>query len=219
MNAIHPDRFRGPAFQQWSCHGSDAQDELVTLAAEIVDYFEDRVGYEGDPDPDRETWTVEEYRPRGEEMVDFDRAAHSSYSRADFNTDELAFARAIDRVEDIVWVRNPSTASQGFGIPLPKKVGDSSTFYPDFVVWIGDECWTIDTTGRQLLDEKVRGKLVALETPRMGLVVRGQVDLATGSREGKEGWSVVLGRPNLKPVVEHSGDLDGLLEQLFAPVP
>ena len=54
--AIHPDRFNGPAFEQFSCHGSQAQEDLTTLAANIVDYFEDRVGYQADPDPDRATW-------------------------------------------------------------------------------------------------------------------------------------------------------------------
>ncbi len=105
--------------------------------------------------------------------------------------------------------------SQGFGIPLPKKVGDSSTFYPDFLIWKKGVCWAVDTTGRHLLDEKVRGKLVALETPRMALVVRGTVDLGSGSREGKEGWSLVLGRGNLRPIVEHSDDLDALVTMLF----
>jgi len=215
VNAIHPDRFRGPAFEQLSCHGSQAQAELTTLAANIVDYFEDRVGYQDDPDPDKATWTIDEYRPRGKEMLDFERAAHPSYSKNDFNQDELPFARTIDRIKGVVWVRNPTTESQGFGIPLPKKVGDSSTFYPDFLIWKKGVCWAVDTTGRHLLDEKVRGKLVALETPRMALVVRGTVDLGSGSREGKEGWSLVLGRGNLRPIVEHSDDLDALVTMLF----
>jgi type III restriction enzyme len=214
VNAIHPDLFRGKAFAQLSCHGSQAQDELTTLAANIVDHFEDRVGYQDDPDPDRATWKIDEYRPRGKDMVSFDRAAHAEYAKADFNNDELPFARALDRVRGVTWVRNPPT-SQGFGVPLPKKVGDSSTFYPDFLVWKKDDCWAVDTTGRHLLDEKVRGKLVALETPRMALVVRGTVDLGTGAREGKEGWSLVLGRSNLKPIVEHSDDLDALVRLLF----
>jgi type III restriction enzyme len=213
-NAIHPDWFKGEAFEQWSCHGSIAQEELAGLAAEIVDYFEDRVGYGEDPDPDRRVWRPDEYRPRGPEMVDFERAAHARYSRNDFNTDELAFARALDRIQDVLWLRNPPTANQGFGIPLPKKVGDSSTFYPDFLAWFGETCWAIDTTGRHLLDEKVRGKLVGLGVPRMALVVRGEVDLGSGSREGKQGWSVVIGRPNLKPIVEHSDDLEELLSKL-----
>ncbi len=215
VNAIHPDRFRGPAFEQFSCHGSQAQEELTTLAASIVDYFEDRVGYQDDPDPDKAIWKIDEYRPRGVEMIDFDRAAHASYSKANFNNDELEFARSLDRVKGVVWVRNPTTESQGYGIPLPKKVGDSSTFYPDFLIWKRGVCWAVDTTGRHLLDEKVRGKLIALETPRMALVVRRQVDLGSGSREGKEGWSLVLGRSNLKPIVEHSDDLDALVKLLL----
>jgi type III restriction enzyme len=215
VNAIHPDRFQGPAFEQFSCHGSQAQIELTTLAANIVDYFEDRVEYQDDPDPDRATWKIDEYRPRTEEMIPFDHAAHDQYSKTDFNQDEVAFVRAIDRIKGVVWTRNPTTDAQGFGIPLPKKVGDSSTFYPDFLLWKKDVCWAVDTTGRHLLDEKVRGKLVVLESPRMALVIRGIVDLDSGSREGKQGWSLVLGRPNLKPIVEYSDDLDSLVKTLF----
>jgi hypothetical protein len=44
------------------------------------------------------------------------------------NNDELPFARALDRLTDAVWLRNPATAAQGYGIPLPRKVGDSTTF-------------------------------------------------------------------------------------------
>jgi type III restriction enzyme len=216
VHAIHPDRFRGPAFDQFSCHGSQTQEDLVTLAAAVVDHFEDRVGYQEDPDPDRATWKIDEYRPRGEEMIDFERAAHKQYSKLDFNKDELEFARAIDRIKGVIWTRNPPTSNQGFGIPLPKKVGDASTFYPDFLLWKKDTCWAVDTTGRHLLDEKVRGKLIALETPKVALVVRGTVDLGSGSREGKDGWSLVLGRPNQKPIVEHSDELDSLIKCLFA---
>jgi type III restriction enzyme len=214
VNAIHPDRFSGPAFEQLSCHGSQAQEDLTTLAANVVDYFEDRVGYQRDPDPDRATWRVDEYRPRGKDMLEFERAAHAEYSKSDFNPDELAFARAIDRLKGVIWVRNPATSSQGYGIPLPKKVGDSSTFYPDFLIWLSGACWAVDTTGRFLLDAKIRGKLVALDTPRMALAVRGTVDLGTGSREDKEGWSLVLGRPNLKPIIEHSDDIESLTSYL-----
>jgi type III restriction enzyme len=216
LNAIHPDRFSGPAFEQFSCHGSQAQEELTALAARIVDYFEDRVEYQEDPDPDRTTWTVDEYRPRSEDMATFDRAAHAAYSRRDFNKDESPFARAIDRVKGVTWVRNPTTESQSYGVPLPKKVGDSSTFYPDFLIWKKRVCWAVDTTGRHLLDAKVRGKLFALKTPNMALVVRGTVDLRSGSREGKDGWSLVLPRPSLDPRVEHSDDLDALVAMLLA---
>jgi type III restriction enzyme len=215
LNAIHPDRFNGPAFEQFSCHGSQTQEELTDLAAKIIDYFEEHVEYQEDPDPDRTTWTVSEYRPRSEDVVPFERAAHKEYSRNDFNKDEAPFARAIDRVRGVTWVRNPTTASQGYGVPLPKKVGDSSMFYPDFLIWRKGECWAVDTTGSHLLDAKVRGKLFALESPKMALVVRGTVDLRTGSREGKDGWSLVLPRPSLEPRVEHSDDLDALAAAMF----
>lgn len=56
-------------------------------------------------------------------MLGFERAAHPRYSKADFNQDELAFARTIDRIKGVVWTRNPKTESQGFGIPSPKKAG------------------------------------------------------------------------------------------------
>jgi type III restriction enzyme len=216
VNAIHPDRFYGPAFEQYSCHGSQAQESLTALAAQVVDYFEERVDYQDDPDPDRATWKIDEYRPRGAEMISFERAAHTDYSRADFNKDELDFARVLDRIRGVTWYRNPANDSQGFGIPLPKKVGDSSTFYPDFLVWKKNVCWAIDTTGRHLLDEKVRGKLVALGSPRIALFVRGEVDLGSGSREGKDGWSAVVGRASQKPIVEHSDDLDPLVAMLLA---
>jgi type III restriction enzyme len=213
--AIHPDRFNGPAFEQYSCHGSQAQDELAALAGRIVDYYEERVEYEGNADPDRMTWKVSEYRPRSEDMVSFAHAAHAEYSRDDFNKDEAPFAHAIDRVRGVTWVRNPTTGSQGYGVPLPKKVGDSLTFYPDFLIWKKGVCWAVDTTGRHLLDAKVRGKLFALESPKMALVVRGAVDLSRDSSEGKDGWSLVLPRPAMEPRVEHSDDLDALVTILF----
>jgi type III restriction enzyme len=215
VNAIHPDLFHGEAFEQLSCHGSQAQEDLTTLAARIVDFFEERVDFQEDPDPEKATWKVGEYRPRSKEMYEFDRGAHKEYSKSDFNNDEIDFALAIDRVAGVLWARNPTSAAQGYGIPLPKKVGDSATFYPDFLIWKKGECWAVDTTGRHLLDEKVRGKLITIGTPKVALVVRGNVDLGSGSREGKDGWSLVLGRPNLKPRVEHTDDLGPLVNLLL----
>ncbi len=216
VNAIHPDRFRGPAFEQASCYGSQAQASLTDLAADIVDYFEDRVTYQEDPDPLRARWTVGDDQPRAGELLEFQRAAHSQYAKVDFNTDELEFARALDRIEGAVWVRNPAFASRGYGIPLPRKVGDSATFYPDFLVWLDADCWAIDTTGPHLLDEKVRGKLLTLQTPKLALAVRGTVDLGSGSRKGKDGWSLVFPREHLQPIVEQNDDLDALLRHLVA---
>lgn len=51
------------AFDQLACQNSHAQEELNALALSVCEYFEDRVEYQVDPDPDRSTWTVAEYRP------------------------------------------------------------------------------------------------------------------------------------------------------------
>jgi type III restriction enzyme len=215
VNAIHPDAFSGPAYEQLSCQNSQAQQELSELAGTVADYYEDRVVYEIDPDPDRAVWRVGEHRPRSGELVEFRSAAHPTYSRADFNGDEILFAQALDNAEMGVWMRNTASAELGFGIPLPIKVGDSTRFYPDFLWWIDGVCWAIDTTGRHLLSDKVRGKLIGLEQPKVALVVRGQIDLPRGVIVDRSGWTVVLARAALAPVVEHSDDLQHLLK-LFA---
>jgi type III restriction enzyme len=58
--------------------------------------------------------------------------ANGLYDRyTGFNKFELAFAKALDCAA-LVWHRNPS--SGGFYIPLLSE-GDTSSFYPDFIVW------------------------------------------------------------------------------------
>jgi len=46
--------------------------------------------------------------------------------------------------------------------------------------------------------------------------VRGEVDLRSGAREGKSGWTLLIARPNLKLLLEHSDDLDSLLNALVS---
>lgn len=216
-NAIHPDSYTGPMFKQMSCFGSVAQDELAESAATAAAFYEDRVKLELDVDPQTETWTVAEYRPRTEDFQVFRNAAHEKYSRQDFNADELAMAQALDRVPTGVWCRNPSTPGLGFGIPLPMKVDrGSSHFYPDFLWWIGAECYAVETTGRYLLDAKVRGKLLPITEPTIVFVVRGHVNLTDGTQESGEGWSLVRARPSgQRPLVDYREDLDNLLKTLL----
>lgn len=214
LNSIHPDALSGPAYQQLSCQNSVAQVELNDLSDTVAEYFEDRVTFELDPDPSRSTWAVGEYRPRGPEMVPFAYAVHAEYSKKDFNTDESQFAQALDGIGKGVWYRNPTSADLGFSIPLPVKVGDSTRFYPDFIWWVEDTCWAIDTTGRHLLNDKVRGKLFGIDRPRLALVVRGKIDLQHGTVVDKQGWTSVVARPSLSPLVEHSSELRSLLQAL-----
>lgn len=214
INAIHPDAMSGPGYEQFSCQGSQAQEELSELAMSVAEYYEDRVEFEIDPDPERATWNISEHRPRSGDLVQFNHSAHSHYARADFNTDEFAFAQALDGIGRGIWMRNPSTSDIGFSIPLPTKVGDSSRFFPDFLWWVDGTCWAIDTTGKHLLSDKVRGKLVALDAPRIALVVRGRVDLERGATTNKEGWTSVVARNSLSPLVTHADDLKQVLDGL-----
>ena len=216
LNAIHPDSFKGEGFRQESCLGSVAQAELKVTGDRVVEYYEDGVEYQDDPDPDTATWVLGEHRPRGKDLIGFSRAAHPRYSTIDFNQDEKEFALALDNMGVGVWARNPSTASTGFGIPLPAKVETSSRFFPDFLWWVDDaRCWALDTTGQHLLNAKVRGKLVALDEPRVALLVRGDINLATNTTLDKNGWSLVRARKARPAKSEHFEDLHGLLSRLI----
>jgi type III restriction enzyme len=98
---------------------------------------------------------------------------------------------------------------------LPAKIDGSSRFFPDFLWWLdGARCWALDTTGQHLLNAKVRGKLIALDNPKVALVVRGRADLSTGSIDGKEGWTLVRARKHVQAKGEHFEDLHALLTEL-----
>jgi len=185
------------------------------ISSQVAAFYEDRVRYEEDPNPDGSIWYVGEHRPRSGELISFSNAVHARYSRGDFNPDELLFAQALDKSGQGVWMRNPATAELGFSIQLPIRVGDSNRFYPDFLWWLNGKCWAIDTTGKHLLSDKVRGKLVGLPTPEVALVVRGKVDIDRGVTIDREGWSAVIARSSLTPIVEHSDDLNRMLEVII----
>ena len=123
LNAIHPDTFHGPGYQQFSCLGSVAQNELRVLGDRVVEMYESGVEYQDDPDPDTATYTVGDFRPRGKDVLSFKHAAHPTYSTLDMNGDEREFAHALDTVNVGVWTRNPATGAHGFGIPLPDEGG------------------------------------------------------------------------------------------------
>lgn len=126
---------------------------------------------------------------------------------------EFTFAQTLDSLNRGGWLRN-GDAGDGYPMPLPFKVGDSLRFFPDFIWWpdgADEESWALDTTGRHLIQEKIRGKLVGMGTPKMALVVRGQMDLSKEQSIGSDGWSAVIGRPGLQPLVEHNDDLSTLL--------
>jgi type III restriction enzyme len=223
LNALDPDSYmQGKSFQQFSCQSSEAQGRLTQLANEVADHYENLVSFDVDPDPDLATWVASEHRPRNSDTVSFANAAHEFYSRGNFNQDELAFAQALASDGRGVWLRNADSGALGYSIPLPFKVGDSLRFFPDFLWWPNGQegkALAIDTTGRHLINEKIRGKLVALDQPRVALVVRGDVDLDHEQVTKSNGWTAVMARPGVpRPILEKSEDLSRLLVLLAESV-
>jgi type III restriction enzyme len=84
-------------------------------------------------------------------------------------TTELPFAKALDEV-GVLWHRNPSTG--GFHIPLLSE-GQTSSFYPDFIVWAKGLVLCLDTKGAHLLSDAIARKLFDVkEDGRTKLSVR-----------------------------------------------
>jgi type III restriction enzyme len=210
---LHPDLFNGPAFEQASCAGSLAQTELANLGADVVDAYEQSVELKVNPIVAERQWVVGEHHPGGTELVSFKNAAHTKYGRSGFNKDELEFAQALDAFGVGVWARNPSRGS-GYGLPLPTKIGDSTAFYPDFLWWVGRQCFAIDPTGRHILEDKVRTKLLDLDNPKVVLVTRGKVTSDWTRTEDTEGWTMVRRRTGRKVSPEHFETLQELLTRL-----
>ena len=86
---------------------------------------------------------------------DFIHALHASYSG--LNKFEKEFARGIDKSGHL-WCRNPTS---GYGIPL--LGGNTRNFYPDFLVWVGNDLVAIDTKGDHLILAEAGRKLFFIE--------------------------------------------------------
>ena len=78
----------------------------------------------------------------------FRNAIHEGYS--DLNGLEKEFALALDKTKKS-WCRNPSQG--GYEIPL-RDHGNTWTFNPDFIVWVGKKnIIAVDTKGDHLIVE------------------------------------------------------------------
>jgi len=146
-----------PKFDALVGIGSPAHVHIQTLARQVVDAYLDNVYLkQREPDP----YMVGPQLIRMDEMVSYKNSLHEGYDG--LNPLEQSFAEELDRLGSR-WCRNPSRS--GYGIPLITP-GTTSTFYPDFLVWRGDDVFAIDTTGGHLLPEKAARKLLAIQVPR-----------------------------------------------------
>lgn len=217
LDAIDPALFTTQTLAETACFKSKALDYYRQVAIEIVRDYENHVRLAPLVDDEVGEYVVDAWQPSGSVKKTFKHAAHSHYDSAAFNNDELEFAKALDSF-DFPWARNKDRLD--YGIPLPMKSGASNQFYPDFLWWVkgrkkGQTVWAIDTTGRYILDEKLRTKLLTVPEPlRIALVVRGKMD-ANYREESTDGWSVLRHRVgNARP--ETFDELGELLKALVA---
>lgn len=146
-----------PKFDALVGFGSPAHAQITRLAKDVVEAYIDNVFLKQKRvDP----FEVGPAMVRKDELVTYKNALHAGYS--DLNDLEKAFAKALDKTK-LTWCRNPSRS--GYGIPLI-TIGSTKAFYPDFLVWSGNNVYAIDTTGGHLLGEKTGRKLLTIEPPR-----------------------------------------------------
>lgn len=208
-DAIPTDIFVGEKLDRLACYRSKALDYYREVAEEVVNHYENYAHLQEDP-VDTE-YIVDQHQPSGTITRDFTYAGHAQYGAGDFNNDEIDMARALDKFAEYVWIRNKDRV--GYGIHLPIKSEGSAAFYPDFLWWVNQTVWAIDPTGRHLLKEKVRTKLLSVPAPlKIALVRRGKID--EGFREvSADGWSLLrLRMGNARP--EPFDTLSALLQAL-----
>ena len=146
-----------PKFDALVGFNSSAFTQVVTVADQVVDAYIDNVLLKQKRlDP----YEVGPVLQRAGDVVLFENSAHDGY--ADLNKLELSFAKALDATGHD-WCRNPSRS--GYGIPLI-TLGATRTFYPDFLVWVDDDVYALDTTAPHLLKEKTGRKLLSIAPPK-----------------------------------------------------
>lgn len=129
-----------------------------------------------------------------------------------FNKFELVFAQALDKVA-LTWHRNPS--SGGFHIPLLSE-GDTSSFFPDFIVWKNNMVYCLDTKGGHLLTDAVARKLFDIQDGgktklQVRFITEGKQDQLRGKaiKGGYTVWKMKSGTPT--PI--HVADLDRAVKE------
>lgn len=107
----------------------------------------------------------------------------------------------------------------GKGIPLI-TLGSTVTFYPDFLVWVGDDVLAVDTKGEHLLLKAAGRKLLAVRVSpgsatslHIRFVSRGRFNEQV-QEEDKEGFTLWSRREDGTLRAAHHDDLDAVVTSL-----
>lgn len=194
--------------------GSNAEAHIIQVADQVVSAFLDNVRI---IQKSRDPYVVGTQLARPDEIVKFKRALHEGYDR--LNSLESNFARALDK-HGAPWCRN--LPRSGYGIPLP-TLGPTVKFYPDFVVWAGDDVFVIDTKGGHLLAEAVTRKLLWIDAPRnatarlfVRLVSEGTWN-ARAEQVSADGYTVWGVKQGGERTARHYDSLDKVVNAVLTP--
>jgi type III restriction enzyme len=135
---------------------SPAAEHVRSIARQVVDaYIAHSRIFQNDFDT---PYTVGPVLVEPSNAETFSKSLHSRYSG--LNALERKFARALDKTQRF-WVRNPRNS--GYYIPL-LDLAASSTYWPDFLVWVDKSVIAIDTKGDHLLTDATINKLFDIDT-------------------------------------------------------
>jgi type III restriction enzyme len=148
-------------------------------------------------------------------MDTFKNALHEGYDG--LNDFERRFARALDDT-GLTWARNRSQT--GYRIQLV-SLGQTTWFFPDFLVWSGDTVICVDTKGDHLVEGDARRKLLSIQ-PHKDMATNLSVKFVTegtwkadGTPDGKDGYSIwELGSGQALRALPHE-DLESVAKSLL----
>ncbi len=206
-----------PKFDARVGFGSRAHKQIERIAEAVVTAYIDNVYLKQKAVDEYEVGAV---LTRRDEMDQFSNALHEGYSGLNKSL-ELPFAKAIDAT-GLTWYRNPSRS--GYYIPLI-SVGPTRNFYPDFLVWKGDDVYAIDTTGGHLLKDKTGRKLLAIEPAERNagrlivrLVSKGKWNSEV-EQEDSAGYTVWGRKQDNTLRALHVESIDAAVERAVSPDP
>ena len=189
--------------------GSPAYKHVVDIAEKAVNtYLDHAVIKQQKPNP----YEVGPMLVRKDKLRRFNNSLHEGYD--DLNPLELDFATALDEL-GLPWCRNnPRT---GYGVPLI-TTGSTTTFYPDFLLWVGDVVLCLETKGEHLIANDSGRKLLSIvpherskNRVEVRMISKGKFDSdhQPAGNDGYTLWGLTNGQ---KLKNEHFEDLETLVK-------